>query len=1138
MGLMVGEIRALLTADKSQLSSTVKAAKSEINSFTSGVGKNKPKLDADTKPLTASLGRGKKAVTDFAASTSSGNSALGKMKGFLGEAMEGAGKFAGVLGGAGLILELKEAFSAGNEFTDALNSLQAAGNATASQMQNARSAAIAMGKDLSLPGATATDAAEAMDELTKAGVSVNRAITASRPALLLGAAANVSLGDAARVTGDVMDDFSLSAAQIPHVADALAVASNSAGGGLMSLFDAIKYVGPVARAAGIDMDSTTAAITELAKSGIQGSMAGTSLRSMLSSLAAPTAVASSALSDLGVQAYNAAGQFVGLPALFDQLHAAQERLNPQQFGKDVVQAFGQEALSAVNTFAKEGSAGFDQFYDKIHNSEGAAQRFADQMNQGLGASLRQLQKETSAVALDLYNGIAPALTMVTHAASAALGVLGSLASVAGQAGRAFAGLPMPIQTGVLALIAWKVAQDKITSGASGAWQKIVDGAKTAATGVGVAALELGGSYDKARTGLASFMASERALGATTGPVTSALRSALPVFSGLSSAAGTAARALGSGLKSAVSGLVGILGGPWGLAISAGTAILGLFISKSQEAAKREADLAAAGADVAQAMRQQGGAFNEASRAAAAHDLEQSGLLKTAQQLGISLPTVTSAAMNQGTAYNDLRTKLQAMVTAGTSWQEIQTNGITTNQQVMTSQAKTAKQFLDDLAKFTAGRNADNESSARQAAASKDSADAIGGVGDAAAGSTTKLTPLAAALAGFKAGADGADDAAKGFQATLLAIGGETLSYEDAVQQVNDSLRDLKAGFKAAEAGAKSSKSALLDSAGGINTATEAGSKLHTALEGLRTAQAAMLTATLKNVDANGNATPAALAKAAQSMIDIRSKFAAAAAAAGLNAAQVKNLTDHYLGVPQSVLTQIEQPGMADALLDAIGLKKRITEVPGSKYILVSSTSPQQIALLESLGFKIKKLPNGHFEITANTTAAQQKIDGFISTNSGRSIRIGVTVGPGAGGGFGNNRDRVPNAAGRIMKFYAGGGIEPMQSGRAAIVRSFARTGVTRVIGDNPVASESYIPLVPGSDRSQAILDETLKVMRPDLLAQRSPTAVPVPVSVGASAGAAGGQRPIQIVINHAPTTSTPEEIQMALRDYELHHGNL
>lgn len=89
------------------------------------------------------------------------------------------------------------------------------------------------------------------------------------------------------------------------------------------------------------------------------------------------------------------------------------------------------------------------------------------------------------------------------------------------------------------------------------------------------------------------------------------------------------------IAGALSGVAGIIGGPWGAAIGIGTAIIGKFAMEQAEAKGRVEDLA-------NSLDQQSGAITDNTRVLIANELEQKGVLETAKQLGLSLPTLIKA----------------------------------------------------------------------------------------------------------------------------------------------------------------------------------------------------------------------------------------------------------------------------------------------------------------------------------------------------------------------------------------------------------------------------------------------------------------------------------------------------------------
>lgn len=308
-----------------------------------------------------------------------------------------------LIGGIEIARKAIEFVAAGKHLTDALNSVQAASHATDTQMRAVRAQAIALGRDLTVPRATAVDAAQAIDDLVRAGMTLPRAMGAARAALLLAAAATVNTADSARVLGDVLDEFKLPASEATKTANILAAAATSSAGGLMAVFEAFTYVGTRARALGLGVQDIAAAIIDLSKAGILGDRAGTGLAMMLQRLASESPKGQKALDDLGVTAWDARGKFVGLPKVIDQLHAAQQRMGTgsQQFIKDVSDAFGARAANVVTAFALRGVEGYNTMYKRL--SSGDVEKAAALMNRGAGAGFRQLSKEATAAGIAVYD---------------------------------------------------------------------------------------------------------------------------------------------------------------------------------------------------------------------------------------------------------------------------------------------------------------------------------------------------------------------------------------------------------------------------------------------------------------------------------------------------------------------------------------------------------------------------------------------------------------------------------------------------------------------------------------------------------------------------------------------------------------
>src|SRR5690349_4917872 len=228
-----------------------------------------------------------------------------------GENLKKAAAAAGVVTGfAAVAGAIKYVITQGTSFQDNMNGLQAVTGASAGQMDRLSGVARALGKDIDLPATSAGDAAEAMLELAKGGLSVNQSMAAAKGTLLLAAAAQVSGAQAAEIQANALNAFALSGDQANHVADVLANTANAASGEITDFASGLQQSATVAHAFGIGIEDSATTLGLFAKAGLSGSDAGTSFKTMLTALASPTKQQQIALDELNLTVYDAQGQFV------------------------------------------------------------------------------------------------------------------------------------------------------------------------------------------------------------------------------------------------------------------------------------------------------------------------------------------------------------------------------------------------------------------------------------------------------------------------------------------------------------------------------------------------------------------------------------------------------------------------------------------------------------------------------------------------------------------------------------------------------------------------------------------------------------------------------------------------------------
>ncbi len=227
---------------------------------------------------------------------------------------------------------------------------------------------------------TATEVGSLQEEYAKLGFSVNEIVAATGATLDLAAATGGSLADSAMVAGATLRGFGLDAQETKRVTDVMAASFSSSALDLSTFKESMKYVAPVAKAAGVSIEEATAMLGALADSGIKGSQAGTSLRRILTDMAATGKPASEALaeiSDRGISLTDAMDE-VGRSAQTSLLVLAENQDKVKGLAKD------------------------------LNDADGAAKRMAEIMADNLAGDVDKANSAMEGLAITIGEGANPA----------------------------------------------------------------------------------------------------------------------------------------------------------------------------------------------------------------------------------------------------------------------------------------------------------------------------------------------------------------------------------------------------------------------------------------------------------------------------------------------------------------------------------------------------------------------------------------------------------------------------------------------------------------------------------------------------------------------------------------------------------
>ena len=365
-------------------------------------------------------------VTDFIskmkAAGVSAKSALGgeldKVEGKRKQALTELGNTAGKVGlvaAAGLGL----AINAAANFDQAMSHVAATGEDARASIDDLRAAALKAGADTAF---SATEAAAGIEALAKAGVSASDVLAGGLTgALDLAAAGTIDVQSAAEAAATAMTQFGLTGADVPHIADLLAAAAGKAQGEVSDMNYALAQSGLVANAVGLSIEETTGGLAAFASAGLLGSDAGTSFKTMLGALTPNSEKAATAMETLGINAYDAQGNFIGLAEFAGKLHDGLQDLTDEQRQSTLETIFGSDAVRAATVLYDQGEAGVRSWISAVDDQGFAADTAATKMD-NLKGDLEQLRGSLETALIGTGEGAQGPLRGIVKSATEAVNV--------------------------------------------------------------------------------------------------------------------------------------------------------------------------------------------------------------------------------------------------------------------------------------------------------------------------------------------------------------------------------------------------------------------------------------------------------------------------------------------------------------------------------------------------------------------------------------------------------------------------------------------------------------------------------------------------------------------------------------------
>ncbi|RSU59311.1 phage tail tape measure protein [Sphingomonas sp. S-NIH.Pt1_0416] len=334
---------------------------------------------------------------------------------------------AGLIMTAGLTVPMavagKAAKDTASDFQVAMNKVQAAMlDASPEQLQKLRDAALELGPAY---GKSAIEAAGAIENLAKNGMDAASILGGGLAgALALGVVGQTNLGDAADATTDILQQFHISAGQLPTIVDKVSGALDASKLSFDGYKDAIGQVGGIAGGLGYQFEDMNTALAAVIPLMTGGSDAGTSFKTFLLALVPQSKDAADVMDKLGLSFFNANGSAKSLSEVATQLNEKLTPLTDKSRQTALTKMFGTDGMRVAIALMQAGAKGIADVQAQIDKAS-ANQKMAVLLDGEAAATQRVASAWEKLKIVVGEAGIIQAFTMVKEATASVLSVLAS-----------------------------------------------------------------------------------------------------------------------------------------------------------------------------------------------------------------------------------------------------------------------------------------------------------------------------------------------------------------------------------------------------------------------------------------------------------------------------------------------------------------------------------------------------------------------------------------------------------------------------------------------------------------------------------------------------------------------------------------
>lgn len=290
----------------------------------------------------------------------------------------------------------------GADFEQAITNVGAVGLKSRDQIRELENQAIQLGKTTKF---TATEVAAGMETMARAGFSTQEILQGIPGILSAAAASGLELAEVSNHVSNVLKGMGLATSEAARVADVLALASSKTNSTIGTLGESLKNVSSTARQMNVPLEEVVASVALLQDVGLDASVAGSAMNTMLTKLAKPSKSVAREMKRMGVAFQDSEGNMLPLPEVLNNISKGMKKsggnMKQVAFLADLVGLRGQKAASNLAKLSEEGKV--EKLTALLKDAEGAAKKMADIRMATLQGDMTLLGSAVDGVKTRLFN---------------------------------------------------------------------------------------------------------------------------------------------------------------------------------------------------------------------------------------------------------------------------------------------------------------------------------------------------------------------------------------------------------------------------------------------------------------------------------------------------------------------------------------------------------------------------------------------------------------------------------------------------------------------------------------------------------------------------------------------------------------